>query len=419
MGLVTGVAIAHLENHVICVDKDTNKLERLQQGIPTFYEPGLPEILTAAYEKGFLSFSSSVTEATKNSDIIFIAVGTPSLEDGSPDLSAVFAVVDEVAGAIDSYKTIIVKSTVPVGSSHVVEARILARGVPAELFDVVSNPEFLRQGTAVQDTLKPTRIVIGSKSPRAAAPLKELYAPIDAPLFETDATSAEMIKYASNSFLALKISYINAISRVCEASGANVSDVAFGMGGDPRIGPQFLQAGLGWGGSCFPKDVQGLIKTSEALGYDFALLKEVAAINDDQTLHFVDRLRTRLGGFEGKLIGLLGLAFKPNTDDIRDAKSLVIIETILREGGTIQAFDPVAMPAVTKQFPQVKMLEDGQSVAESVDAVILVTEWNEFKQLDLVAFAKSMRQPVFFDGRRLFKKGDVEAAGLEYTTIGA
>jgi UDPglucose 6-dehydrogenase len=419
VGLVTGVVLAELGNDVICVDNDLQKVEKLKQGIPPIYEPGVEEMLRRVLHDGFLTVSSSVCDATKKSEIVFIAVGTPPGPDGTPDLTAVRAVAREIGKSIDKYTVVVNKSTVPVGSGDLVENIIAEQGVDRALFDVVSNPEFLREGSAIHDTLEPDRIVIGAKKRDAANKLIELYAPLERPMMITDLNSAELIKYASNSFLATKISFINALSRLCEACGANVADVAKGMGADQRIGAQFLQAGLGWGGSCFPKDVQGLIKVSEGLGYDFDLLKAAYAINDTQTHHFLDRLEKRLGGFSGKTIGLLGLAFKPNTDDIRDAKSLIIIERILEAGGSVQAYDPVAAEGVKEIFPAVRYLEGSYQVAEGADAVILVTEWNEFRQLDLERLASPMNTRVLFDGRRVYNRTKAEKAGFEYYTIGS
>ncbi len=418
VGLVTGVVLASLGNEVVCVDNDLAKVEKLKAGIPTIYEPGIEELLQRTARENFLRFTNSISEATRSSEVVFIAVGTPPSDDGTPDLTAVRAVAREIGKAIKAYTVVVNKSTVPVGAGDLVGQIIAEQGVDPALFDVVSNPEFLREGSAIRDTLEPDRIVIGAKKPEAAAKLVELYAPLDRPTLITDLNSAELIKYASNSFLAMKISYINAISRLCEACDAKVSEVAQGMGADKRIGADFLQAGLGWGGSCFPKDVQGLIKTAEKLHYDFRLLKEVVNINDDQTLHFVHRLRTRLGGFAGKRIGLMGLSFKPNTDDIRDAKSLVIIEQIIKDGGHVSAYDPISMSHVEKIYPEVRYASNVFEVAENADAIILVTEWNEFKQLDLARLASVMRQKILFDGRRIYPPAAAERAGLELHSIG-
>jgi UDPglucose 6-dehydrogenase len=418
VGLVTGVVLAHLGNDVICVDKDEVKLAKIGRGESPIFEPGLDELLQRTLDDGFLKLNSSIADATRQSEVIFIAVGTPPGPDGSPDLTAVKAVAREIGSAIDSPKVIVNKSTVPVGSGDLVSEIILSAGVSPELFDVVSNPEFLREGTAIRDTLEPDRIVIGAKKRDAANKLVELYAPLEKPMLITDVNSAELIKYASNSFLAMKISFINAISQLCEECGANVGDVAKGLGSDKRVGPLFLQAGLGWGGSCFPKDVIGLIKVAEQLGYDFQLLKDVVTINEQQTLRFIDRIEKRLEGLEGKTIALLGLAFKANTDDIRDAKSLVIIEEVLKRGGKIQAFDPVAGPAVKAIHPSIELAPNVYDVAIGADVVILVTEWNEFRQLDLHRLGAKMAQPILFDGRRVYDPKTVLRAGLEYHGIG-
>jgi len=418
VGLVTGVVLADLGNDVICVDKDPEKIAMLSAGTPTIYEPGLEDLLKRAIANGFLTFSESVVDATAKSRVVFIAVGTPSAADGSPDLSAVEAVAKLIARGIDSYKVVVNKSTVPVGSGGFVSDIICSQGVGSDLFDVVSNPEFLREGSAISDTLHPDRIVIGATNRAAAAILQELYEPLQAPFILTDVASAELIKYASNAFLATKISFINAMSRICELTGGDIGAVSTGVGADARIGKHFLQAGLGWGGSCFPKDVSGLIKIAEGLGYDFDLLKAVTAINEDQTLHFVRRLEKKLGGLAGKTIGLLGLSFKPNTDDLRDAKSLVIIEAILKAGGSIRAHDPVAAELVQKIYPSVEMTGIYE-VAEGADALVLVTEWNEYRQLDLARLGEKMKSRILFDGRRVYSSAAVKEAGFEYATIGS
>ena len=419
VGLVTGVVLADLGNDVICVDNNPEKLEKLRAGIPTIYEPGLEEIMKRVISEGFLQISDSIADATRKSEIVFIAVGTPPDADGSPDLSAVRAVAHSIAEAIDKPTVVVNKSTVPVGSGDMVEEIIRSHGVDPALFDVVSNPEFLREGSAISDTLRPDRIVIGSKRREAAVKLVELYAALERPMQITDLNSAELIKYASNTFLAMKISFINAISRICEECGADVGDVAKGVGAAARIGPQFLNAGLGWGGSCFPKDVQGLLKTAEKYGYDFGLVKEVIDINDSQTPHFLARIEKRLDGLDGKTIGILGLAFKPNTDDIRDARSLLIIEHLLSKGASVKAYDPVAKDAVAKIFPNIEYSRTAYEVGEGVDALILITEWNEFRQLDLARLAASMKQPVLFDGRRVYSRANIERKGIEYFTIGS
>lgn len=419
VGLVTGVVLAELGNDVICVDNDPAKVEKLSQGIPPIYEPGVEEMLRRGLADGHLRISDSVAKATRASEVVFIAVGTPPGPDGTPDLTAVRAVAHEIGEAIDHYVVVVNKSTVPVGSGDMVEQIIRSHGVQPELFDVVSNPEFLREGSAIHDTLEPDRIVIGAKKREAAVKLVELYAPLERPMLITDLNSAELIKYASNSFLAMKISFINAISRICELCGANVQDVAKGMGTDSRIGPQFLQAGLGWGGSCFPKDVEGLVKVAEQLGYDFELLRATQKINEDQTLHFIRRIEERLGGFEGKNVGILGLAFKPNTDDIRDAKSLVILDHLLRKGAKVRAYDPVAWQNVKRLFPQVDYVLSAYDVGVDADAVVLVTEWNEFRQMDLERLGSPMRQRILFDGRLVIRREAAAKAGFELHQVGS
>lgn len=419
VGLVTGVVLADLGNSVLCVDKDEAKVEKLRQGNSPIYEPGIEEMLSRTLSSGRLVIGSSIAEAARTCDIIFIAVGTPPAEDGTPDMSAVKAVAKEIGRHLDHKVIVVNKSTVPVGSGDLVARIIEEQGVDPSLFDVLSNPEFLREGSAISDTLHPDRIVIGSKNREAAERLAAVYQPLESEVLITDLESAELIKYGANSFLAAKISFINAMSRICELAGANIADVSKGIGMDKRIGAQFLSAGLGWGGSCFPKDVQGLVKVSEKLGYDFAFLKEVEAINTDQTLHFVGRIRKALNGFAGKKIGLLGLAFKPNTDDIRDAKSLVIIEELLKEGASVVAYDPVAEIHVREIFPDITYAKNAKEAAEGCDCLILVTEWNEFRQADLKELASGMRRALLFDGRRVYSRDQAEAAGFEYHVIGS
>lgn len=419
VGLVTGVVLAQLGNDVICVDNDKDKVAKLREGILPIYEPGVEEMLKQGLKDGFLTISESIGDATRASEVVFIAVGTPPGDDGTPDLSAVSAVANEIAKSIDKYTVIVNKSTVPVGSGDMVEKIILSHGVDPSKFDVVSNPEFLREGSAIHDTLHPDRIVIGAKKREAAVKLVDLYATLQSRMIVTDLNSAELIKYGANSFLAMKISFINAMSRVCELCNANVADVAAGIGSDTRIGNQFLSAGLGWGGSCFPKDVQGMVQVSKELGYNFNLLKEVIGINDDQTLHFLRRMEDALGGFEGKRIALMGLAFKPNTDDIRDAKSLVMIDYIRAKGGSVVAYDPVAEANVREIHPNIEFAGSVFELGEEADAIVLVTEWNEFKQLDLERLGKPMKRRILFDGRRVYDRVKAERAGFEYYTIGS
>jgi UDPglucose 6-dehydrogenase len=419
VGLVTGVVLAELGNDVICVDNNPEKVRLLSEGFSPIYEPGIEEMLRRVLKSKHLQVTDSIEFATQNSEVIFIAVGTPPTADGSPDVSAVVAVATAIGKAIKHHVVVVNKSTVPVGSGDLVEDIIAKQGVSEDMFDIVSNPEFLREGSAIRDTLHPDRIVIGAKRRAAADKLIELYATLEAPVIVTDLNSAELIKYGSNSFLAMKISFINGLSRICELCDANIDDVAKGMGFDQRIGRQFLNAGLGWGGSCFPKDVIGLVKTSERLGYEFNLLREVVNVNNEQTLHFLARLEARLGSFEGKRISLMGLAFKPDTDDIRDAKSVVIIQELLLKGAKVAAYDPMAAGHVRKLFPQIEYSENIEGLAKDADALILVTEWNEFRQLNLAAISELMAQPILFDGRRIYNRHQAELAGFEYFAIGS
>lgn len=418
VGLVTGVVLADLGNDVICVDKDREKLDLLKKCVSPIYEPGVEELLERTQQTGFLQVTDSIAEAVRKSEIVFIAVGTPPGLDGTPDVSAVNAVSEEIAKAIEHHVIIVNKSTVPIGMGDIVESIILEHGVDPGMFDVVSNPEFLREGTAVYDTLNPDRIVIGSKRKEAANKLLRVYEPFDCPKIVTDMRSAELIKYASNCFLATKISFINALSRICEVTGADVHEVAKGMGSDKRIGERFLQAGLGWGGSCFPKDVAGLIQIAEHYGYDFEILRAAQEVNKTQTIRFVRLLETALGGVNGKTIALLGLAFKPNTDDIRDAKSREIIEYLLARGAKVRAYDPVATDNMREIFPEVEYVAHAYEVAEDADALMLVTEWKEFKGLDLSRLRQSMRGDLLFDGRHIYLEEHAKEAGFEYFTIG-
>ena len=419
VGLVTGLVLADLGNEVICVDKDQHKLDMIVAGQPPIYEPGLEEILKRTLKSGHFTAINSIRDAVRASEVVFIAVGTPPGEDGHPDLSAVRAVAKEIGKSIDKHTVVVNKSTVPVGSGDMVELIIREQGVPAELYDVVSNPEFLREGSAIQDTLRPDRVVIGAKRREAALKLMDLYAPLQSQIIVTDLNSAELIKYGANSFLAMKISFINALSRVCEMCDANIVDVAQGIGSDSRIGAQFLNAGLGWGGSCFPKDVQGMVKTAEGLGYDFDLLKEVIQINDEQTINFINRVESCLGGLNGKTIGLLGLAFKPNTDDIRDAKSLIVVDEIFKRGGMVRAYDPVASENFREVHASITYCDNAYDVSDGAHAVIMITEWNEFKNLDFERLGAHAKGKVLFDGRRVYNRRQVEGSGWEYHTIGS
>jgi UDPglucose 6-dehydrogenase len=418
VGLVTGACFAEVGHQVICVDNDLAKVKVLEQGGIPIYEPGLEDLVTKNVTGGRLSFSSSTAEGVEKSDVVFIAVPTPPLPDGSVDLSFIEKVAREIAAAMQSYKIVVDKSTVPVRTGDKV-AETIKRYCKARVdFDVVSNPEFLREGFAVPDLMKPDRIVIGVRSQRPVAAMKEVYAPFQAPVIVTDINSAELIKHASNSFLALKISYINAISVLCEATGANVQEVANGMGMDARIGRRFLDASLGFGGSCFPKDLSAFIKIAEQVGYDFRLLKEVQHINASQMDRFVKKILDTLWVLKDKTIGVLGLAFKQNTDDIRTSPALELCQRLQKEGARLRVHDPKAMEKAGAVLKDVTFVEDMNQVAEGCDALVIATEWDEFKKLDLERARKALSHPILFDGRNLFDSAEMERLGFIYKSIG-
>src|SRR6266852_2989463 len=375
VGLVTGACFAEVGHQVTCVDNDAAKVEVLQRGGIPIFEPGLDELVKKNVQAGRLSFTSSTAEGVEKSDVIFIAVPTPPLTDGSVDLSFIEKVAREMAGAMTSYKIVVDKSTVPVRTGDKV-AETIKRYCKARVdFDVVSNPEFLREGFAVEDLMKPDRIVIGVRSQRPVPAMKEIYAPFKAPIIVTDINSAELIKHASNSFLALKISYINAIAQICEAAGANVQEVANGMGMDDRIGRRFLNPSLGFGGSCFPKDLSAFIKISEQVGYDFQLLKNVQKINAEQMDRFVKKISDTLWVLKDKKIGVLGLAFKQNTDDIRSSPAIDLCQRLQKEGATLRVHDPKAMDKAKSLLPNATYVDDMNAVADGCDALIVATEW--------------------------------------------
>ena len=417
VGLVTGACFAEVGHRVICVDNDLKKVHSLQDGQIPIYEPGLEELVKKNVAAGRLTFTASIGDAVAASTVIFIAVPTPPQPDGSVDLSFVEGVAREIAVHIKDYRIVVDKSTVPVKTGEKV-AQTISRYNPGAQIDVVSNPEFLREGSAVEDLMKPDRIVVGVSSDRAIGPMKEIYEPFNAPIHVTDLNSAELIKHASNSFLALKISYINAVAAICEKSGANVERVAEGMGADKRIGRAFLNAGIGYGGSCFPKDLSAFIRISEELGYDFRLLKEVEAINRDQRDRFLKKIRESLWVLRHKKIGVLGLAFKGNTDDVRSSVAIAIVEQLIAEGAEVKAYDPKAMEKAQPLLPKVTMTETPEAVAVGADALLVLTEWNDFKALDLVAMRKTMLSPLLFDGRNLLDPAAAKEAGFTYVSIG-
>jgi len=418
VGLVTGACFAEVGHHVICVDSDVAKVKTLQSGGIPIYEPGLEELVKKSVAAGRLRFTSSTTEGVEKSDVIFIAVPTPPQPDGSVDMSFIEKVAREIAAAMTSYKIVVDKSTVPVKTGDNV-AETIKRYCKAKVeFDVVSNPEFLREGFAVDDLMKPDRIVVGVRSPRPVTAMRQVYEPFKAPIIITDINSAELIKHASNSFLALKISYINAVSVLCEATGANVQEVANGMGLDERIGRRFLNAGIGFGGSCFPKDLSAFIKISEQVGYNFQLLREVQRINAEQMERFIKKITETLWVLKDKTIGVLGLTFKQNTDDVRSSPAIELCQRLLKEGATLRVHDPKGMEKAKAILPNVTFVDDMNGVADGCDALVVATEWDEFKKLDLARAQKALTHPIMFDGRNLFDAEEMEKLGWIYKSIG-
>lgn len=418
VGLVTGTCFAAKGHQVICVDNDTEKVATLKRGEMPIYEPGLAELVQENVAAGRLSFTESTEEGVGNSDVVFIAVPTPPQEDGSVDLSFIEKVAREIAASLTSPKIIVDKSTVPVKTGEKVTETIRRYSKSRVEFDVVSNPEFLREGSAVEDLMHPDRIVIGVQSQRPVPTMKDIYAPFDAPVIVTDINSAELIKHAANSFLALKISYINAVSAICEASGANVQEVANGIGMDQRIGRAFLHAGLGFGGSCFPKDLSAFIKIAEQLGVDFRMLKEVQAINAEQRQRFLRKITDTLWVLREKRIGVLGLAFKNNTDDVRMSPAIDLCRELLAQGAELRVHDPKAMDKARPLLPEAEFVEDMNALAEGCDAIVVATEWDEFKKLDLERARKAMSHPIMFDGRNLFDPAEMERLGWVYKSVG-
>jgi UDPglucose 6-dehydrogenase len=419
VGLVTGACFADLGNRVICADNNKFKIAKLLKGVMPIYEPGLEELVRRNSKEKRLSFTSNLKEGIRKSEVIFIAVGTPSKDNGDADLTYVEQVSKEIALSMPSYRLIVEKSTVPVNTGEWVEHTIKVFNKRNIKFDVASNPEFLREGAAIKDFMQPDRIVIGVKSKKARDILMELYKPIKAPMVITDVKSAEIIKHASNSFLATKISFINAVADVCDKAGADIVEVARGVGLDKRIGSEFLNAGLGFGGSCFPKDLAAFIRISEKLDCDLGILREVQRINKNKRLALVKKIEEALWNLSGKTVGILGLAFKPDTDDMREAPSLDVIAILQKEGVKIKAYDPVAMPvAKTILGSRVEFCEDAYEAARSSDCLVIVTEWNEFKELDFKKIKKLMAQPVIVDGRNIYDPKEMREMGFRYIGIG-
>jgi len=420
VGLVTGVVFSDMGNDVVCVDKLESKIDGLNQGIMPIYEPGLEEMVARNVADGRLTFTTDLDSAVQKAEIVFIAVGTPPREDGSTNLSYVEDAAKGVARALNRYKVIVNKSTVPVGTGDFVREVIETNKRRAVDFDVVSNPEFLREGSAITDTLVPDRIVIGAPSKIVAMRLLELYAPLERPMIVTDVASAEMIKYASNAFLATKISFANAIANICEEAGADVTQVVKGMGLDARIGQAFLNAGLGYGGSCFPKDTRSLLHTAQSYGCEFPLLAATIQTNEEQPKRFIAKIHDALGGgsLKGKTVGILGLAFKANTDDMREAKSLDVIADLLASGATVKAYDPIAIENTKEVFPQITYGANAYEVATGADALVIVTEWNEFKNLNFERLSTLMARPLILDGRNLYDPERLRRLGFEYHSVG-
>ena len=418
VGLVTGTCFADLGNRVICLDIDEERIAKLKNGVMPIYEPGLEELVRRNAGRGRLSFTSSYREGLAEAEFVFIAVDTPSGLEGEADLRSVRAAARSIAEVMDHPMIIVNKSTVPIGTGDWVAEIINRHRHNGVDFWVVSNPEFLREGSAVSDFLNPDRIVLGSLNREAAEKVAQLYLPLRAPIIVTDLRTAEMIKYASNAFLASRISFINEIAAICERLGADVKEVAAGMGYDKRIGPSFLDAGLGFGGSCFPKDVRALAHMAAVHGCHPQLLRAVLEINADQRRSVVQKLRDLLGKLDEQTIGVLGLAFKPNTDDMREAPAVELIHLLQHEGARIKAYDPVAMENARRILSDVTLCQDAYEVAEDADALVIATEWNEFKHLDLPRIRKALRRPIVVDGRNIYEPERMAALGFTYRGVG-
>ena len=420
VGLVSGACFSEFGHHVVCVDKDASKIDALKAGRMPIYEPGLEEVVADNVKAARLSFTGDLAESVRNADAVFIAVGTPSRRgDGHADLTYVFKAAEEIAAALDGYTVVITKSTVPVGTGQRVEETIRAIRADAD-FDVASNPEFLREGSAIEDFRRPDRVVCGTTSDRARAVLRELYRPLflnETPILFTSRDTSELIKYAANAFLATKITFINEIADICERVGANVQDVARGMGLDGRIGSKFLHAGPGYGGSCFPKDTVALMKTAELVGAPSRIVEAVARVNEDRKQRMAEKIVAAFGGVKDKTIAVLGLTFKPNTDDMREAPSLVILPELTKQGARIRAYDPEGMQEA-KKYLDVEMCPDAYAALEGADGVVILTEWNEFRALDLKTAKRLLKRPFMVDLRNIYRPDEMEKAGYTYFSVG-
>jgi len=421
VGLVTGACFAEFGVNVTCMDSDSRRIEKLEKGEVPFYEPGLAELVAKGFKAGRLSFTTDIAKAVDKALVIFIAVGTPPRGDGSADLSYVEEVGKGIARHMTGYKVIVTKSTVPVGTGATLRKVITSAQANAFRFDMVSNPEFLREGSAIEDFMRPNRVVIGADSDQAIAIMKDLYRPlylIETPIVVTDVPTAELIKYASNAFLATKISFINEIANLCEKVGANVQMVAKGMGLDHRIGSKFLHAGPGFGGSCFPKDLAALIQTGERHGYPMQIASAASRVNDSQRGRMIDKIQEALGGLKGKTVAMLGLSFKPNTNDLREAPALSIGRALLAEGTSIRAYDPEALTEACQLMPELQPCRDTYHAAEGADALVIMTEWNVFRNLDFEKLKSVMRVPVLLDLRNIYDPERVASAGFKYVSVG-
>jgi UDPglucose 6-dehydrogenase len=421
VGLVTGACFAEFGVNVTCMDNDERRITKLEKGDVPFYEPGLAELVAKGLRDNRLTFTTNIARAVDKALVIFIAVGTPARQDGSADLSFVEEVGRGIAAHMTEYKVVVTKSTVPVGTGDKLREVIKAHQPKAYPFDIVSNPEFLREGSAIEDFMRPNRVVIGSQSEQAAAIMKDLYRPLyllETPFVVTDIPTAEMIKYASNAFLATKISFINEIAVLCEHVGADVQSVAKGMGLDQRIGSKFLHAGPGFGGSCFPKDLAALVQAGERVGYAMQIAGAAAAVNNRQRSRMVEKIRAATGGVNGKTFAMLGLSFKPNTNDIRESPALEIARRLMQEGAAIRAYDPVALEEACGVLADMVPCRDAYHAAEGADALILMTEWNEFRNLDLEKLKRTLRQPVLLDLRNVYDLDRMAASGFRHVSVG-
>lgn len=418
VGLVTATCFAELGQQVICVDKIEEKINQLNDASSPIYEPGLEELIEKNLKSSRLSFSSNLEESIKNSEIIYVAVGTPMDSDGSVNLDQIREVVEQIAKSALPGAIIVTKSTVPVGTGDWLIEKIKENRHGQKDFEYVSNPEFLKEGSAVNDFMQPDRIVIGSDRREVAEIIKDIYEPLDAPIIITNVKTAELIKYASNAFLATKISFINEIANLCDEVGSDVNEVSKGMGFDPRIGPQFLQAGIGYGGSCFPKDIAGLKQIARDVGYHFQLLTSVIEVNNLQVGRFLKKVENNVGKLNGKKIGVLGLAFKPNTNDMRQAPSIPIIKKLVKDGAFIAAYDPAVGEEAAPLLPKIEYCSDVYEACRDAEAILIITDWDEFRSFDLNKVKSLMKKPIIIDGRNIFEPAEMKKKGFIYDCIG-